>query len=90
MGLSALSQHLARMREQGLISQRREARHLFYCIADTSFAQLPSLLQNICADAPDQFVQQGDEKMKLMHTAVAVMGLALTSTGVLGADNFWL
>lgn len=90
MGLSAMSQHLARMREQGLISYRRETRHLFYRIADTSFAQLPSLLQNICADTLDQPTSPGDENMKLMHTAAAVLGLALTSTGVLAADNFWL
>lgn len=90
MGLSALSQHLARMREQGLVTQRRETRHLIYRITDTSFAQLPSLLQNICADTNDQSALPGDENMKLMHTAAAVMGLALTSTGVLAADNFWL
>ena len=28
--------------------------------------------------------------MKLMHTAAAVMSLALASTGVIAADNFWL
>lgn len=90
MGHSALSQHLARMREQGLVTQRREARHLIYRITDTSFAQLPALLQNICADTGDQPTLPGDENMKLMHTAAAVMGLALTSTGVLAADDFWL
>lgn len=31
---SALSQHLAKMREEGLVAFRRESRTLWYCIAD--------------------------------------------------------
>jgi DNA-binding transcriptional ArsR family regulator len=44
---SALSQHLAKMREDGLVSTRREAQTVFYRIADPNAARLLSLLKNI-------------------------------------------
>lgn len=49
MGPSALSQHLNRMREQGLISQRRQTRQLFYRINESTSARVPVLLAAICA-----------------------------------------
>lgn len=44
---SALSQHLARLREDGIVSFRREAQTLFYHIADEKAARLLALLHDI-------------------------------------------
>ena len=44
---SALSQHLAKMREEGLLTTRREAQTVFYRIADPNAARLLALLKSI-------------------------------------------
>lgn len=44
---SALSQHLAKLREQGLIVYRREAQTLIYSIADSRAARLLEVLQEL-------------------------------------------
>jgi|SRR5674476_1069423 DNA-binding transcriptional ArsR family regulator len=44
---SALSQHLAKMREDGLLATRRQAQTVFYRIADPNAARLLALLRNI-------------------------------------------
>lgn len=44
---SALSQHLARLRAEGLVDYRRESQALFYRIADPRAAQVLALLQDI-------------------------------------------
>ena len=44
---SALSQHLAKMREEELLITRREAQTVFYRIADPNAARLLALLKNI-------------------------------------------
>lgn len=44
---SALSQHLAKLREQGLVATRRAARHVFYRVADPRVAQLLTTLRAI-------------------------------------------
>ena len=44
---SALSQHLARMREDGLVAGRREAQTIFYRMADGNAARLLALLKDI-------------------------------------------
>jgi DNA-binding transcriptional ArsR family regulator len=44
---SALSQHLARMREEGLVATRREAQTVFYRIADDNAKRLLMLLKDI-------------------------------------------
>ena len=44
---SALSQHLAKMREEGLLATRREAQTVFYRIANPNAARLLTLLKNI-------------------------------------------
>lgn len=41
---SPLSQHLARMRYEGVVTSRREAQTIYYSIADQNVAQLVSLL----------------------------------------------
>lgn len=44
---SALSQHLAKMREEGLLATRREAQTVYYRIADPNAARLLALLKKI-------------------------------------------
>jgi len=44
---SALSQHLAKLREQGLVGYRREAQTLYYRVTDARAAQVLSVLQDI-------------------------------------------
>ena len=44
---SALSQHLARMRDEGLLATRREAQTVFYRMADPNAARLLKLLKTI-------------------------------------------
>ena len=48
---SALSQHLARLRDEGIVAFRREAQTLFYHIADQKAARLLGLLHELyCPD----------------------------------------
>jgi len=44
---SALSQHLAKMREEGLVATRREAQTVFYRIADPDTRRVLALLKSI-------------------------------------------
>ncbi|WP_172206470.1 MULTISPECIES: helix-turn-helix transcriptional regulator [unclassified Diaphorobacter] len=44
---SALSQHLARMREEGLVTYRREAQTLYYRIDDPGVIKLIAALRDI-------------------------------------------
>ncbi|HEX6962304.1 MAG TPA: metalloregulator ArsR/SmtB family transcription factor, partial [Lacipirellula sp.] len=44
---SALSQHLAKLREDGIVATRREAQAVFYRIADRKVARLLTLLKDI-------------------------------------------
>ncbi len=44
---SALSQHLAKMREEGLVATRREAQTVFYRVADADTRRVLALLKNI-------------------------------------------
>ena len=44
---SALSQHLAKMREDGLLATRRDAQTVFYRIADPNAARLLAVLKSI-------------------------------------------
>lgn len=49
---SALSQHLALLREEGLVSTRREAQTIFYRIANPAVLKLIAALSDIyCPDA---------------------------------------
>ena len=46
---SALSQHLAKMRDEGLISYRRESQTLYYAICDDKVARIMLVLkENFC------------------------------------------
>ena len=51
LGQSALSQHLAKLRDEDIVTFRREAQTLFYRIADDRAAQLLALLHDLyCKD----------------------------------------
>lgn len=82
-GHSALSQHLARMRAQSLITQRREGRALFYRLNDALSPQLPPLLTSVCETVSPS------PRAKLAAPPTAAVGLAIAS--VLGApdDGLW-
>jgi DNA-binding transcriptional ArsR family regulator len=47
LGQSALSQHLAKMREEGLLATRREAQTVFYRVADADVARLLKMLKSM-------------------------------------------
>lgn len=88
IGMSALSQHLARMRVEGLISQRRQSRQIFYQISASSSAQLPTLLASICDDVPDLSQEASDGAAKA-STLTAVLDLAFVDTDAPTANDFW-
>lgn len=48
---SALSQHLARLREEGLVTFRRDSQALFYRIADERVSRLLGLLHELYCPA---------------------------------------
>jgi DNA-binding transcriptional ArsR family regulator len=47
LGQSALSQHLGRLRDEGLVTFRRDAQTLFYRVADARAGRLLALLRDI-------------------------------------------
>jgi DNA-binding transcriptional ArsR family regulator len=52
LGQSALSQHLAMMREEGIVAFRREGQTLWYRIADPRIELLLAQLQHLYCPAP--------------------------------------
>lgn len=51
LGQSALSQHLARLREEGLVATRKESQIVFYRVDDPKAEQLLALLHDLfCPD----------------------------------------
>ncbi len=47
MSQSAVSQHLARLREDGLVATRRDAQTIYYRIADRNVARIITVLKDI-------------------------------------------
>ena len=47
---SALSQHLAVLREQGLVKTRRESQTIYYCLAETPAMNVIELLHDVYCD----------------------------------------
>ena len=60
---SALSQHLARLREEGLVSFRRESQTLYYRVADPRAGQLLQLLRDIFCPELTQAAASGESRM---------------------------
>lgn len=53
LGQSALSQHLARMRDEGIVAFRRDGQTLWYRIADPRIEEMMALLHRLyCRDKP--------------------------------------
>lgn len=53
---SALSQHLAKLRDYGIVSTRREAQSIYYSLADPRVASLIDTLYKLfCAPAKSKF-----------------------------------
>lgn len=50
---SALSQHLAKLRDEELVTFRREAQTLFYRVRDERAASVLAVLQQLFCPAPD-------------------------------------
>jgi ArsR family transcriptional regulator len=51
LGQSALSQHLAKLREQGLVATRKSAQSVFYRVCDPKAHQVLALLHDLfCPD----------------------------------------
>ena len=54
LSMSAMSQHLARLRADGLVSTRRESQTIFYALADDSATKILETLYAVyCADDRD-------------------------------------
>jgi ArsR family transcriptional regulator, virulence genes transcriptional regulator len=51
---SACSQHLARLRQEGVVASRREAQTIYYELADPGAARVIALLCEIYRDKPKE------------------------------------
>jgi len=59
---SALSQHLALLREMGLVNTRREAQTIYYSLPDGPVIRVMALLQDIyCAPGESADAEAGDD-----------------------------
>ena len=47
LGMSALSQHLAKLRDDGLVETRKEAQQVFYRISNPDAAKILKVLKDI-------------------------------------------
>ena len=63
---SALSQHLARMREEGLVTYRRDAQTLYYRIADPAVHELCDL---VCGSIARRFEDVANTRAAFARTA---------------------
>lgn len=60
---SALSQHLARLRQEGLVDFRRESQTLHYRVSDPRAGQLLELLRDIFCPELTQAAASGESRM---------------------------
>jgi DNA-binding transcriptional ArsR family regulator len=51
---SPLSQHLARMRHEGVVTSRRDAQTMYYSITDEKIARVIAVLYDLYCAAPDE------------------------------------
>ena len=47
---SALSQHLRRLKDEGLVSARRDHRHIYYTLTDEKLRKITQLLHELYCD----------------------------------------
>lgn len=55
LSLSALSQHLAKLREDGVVTARRRSQTVFYALASPEAAAVIDVLMNLYCPTPDPF-----------------------------------
>ncbi len=76
---SSLSQHLARLREDELVTTRRESQAIFYSLADTNVSRTITLLYELfCAD--ECAAKQKRKKVGQTRSAKASCSLGLTKS----------
>jgi DNA-binding transcriptional ArsR family regulator len=76
---SSLSQHLARLREDELVSTRRESQAIFYSLANANVSRAIALLYELfCAEECDP--KQKRKKTKQNESAKASCSLGLTKS----------
>ena len=62
----ALSQQLARLREDNLVSTRRDSKHIYYSLASSEAEQMVGLLYNLfCAEDTDDAKATADKTDKV-------------------------
>ncbi len=61
---SALSQHLAKLRAQGLVATRRQSQNIFYSLADTDVGQIIALLHRLFCAAELKPKHRGNAKRR--------------------------
>lgn len=67
---SALSQHLARLRKDGLVRTRRSAQTIYYSLAgEEAKAVISTLYHLYCADNPEMSVAEGRLSPRLASSA---------------------
>lgn len=64
---SALSQHLAKLRDEGLVGFRRESQTIFYHVSDPRAGQLLALLRDIFC--PELIADSGESRMASASSA---------------------
>ena len=52
LGQSPLSQHLSRLRQEGLVQSRRQSNSIFYSLADENSVKVIELLYSLYCDKP--------------------------------------
>jgi DNA-binding transcriptional ArsR family regulator len=76
---SSLSQHLARLREDELVSTRRESQAIFYSLANANVSRAIALLYELfCAEECD--AKQKRKKTKQKESVEASCSLGLTKS----------
>lgn len=67
---SSLSQHLGRMREDGIVESRRDSRNIYYSLKGDTVKRILQCLHDICEDAKDQGSSNSDGSDSKPHKAV--------------------
>lgn len=63
---SALSQHLARLRRDNLVTTRRDAQHVYYALSEETSAALLKQLDSMADDFKAAFDRAAKEKTRIM------------------------
>lgn len=69
---SALSQHLAVLREKNLVKTRRESQQIFYSLADPAVVKIIETLHSLYCDIPVAQSSSSQNHIKLVHNEETV------------------